>query len=78
MIVSPASRWWSSWPAMPPTWAWSEYQDGSRISPYAVEAMAWAVERGIITGMGNGILNPTGECTRAQIAAILCRFCQMA
>ena len=57
---------------------WSDYQDASRISPYAVDAMAWAVENSIITGMGNGILNPTGECTRAQIAAILCRFCQMA
>ena len=57
---------------------WSAYRDGSRISPYAVDAMAWAVERGIITGMGDGVLNPTGECTRAQIAAILCRFCQMA
>ena len=37
------------------------------------EAVAWAVENGITTGVGNGRFDPTGACTRAQIAAFLAR-----
>ncbi|MFR5405573.1 MAG: S-layer homology domain-containing protein [Oscillibacter sp.] len=35
--------------------------------------MAWAVENGITTGVGNGHFDPTGTRTRAQIAAFLAR-----
>ena len=40
---------------------------------YYAQAVAWAVENGITTGVGNGHLDPTGTCTRAQIAAFLAR-----
>ena len=40
---------------------------------YYAQAVAWAVENGITTGVGNGHFDPTGTCTRAQIAAFLAR-----
>ena len=40
---------------------------------YYTQAVAWAVENGITTGVGNGHFDPTGTCTRAQIAAFLAR-----
>ena len=41
---------------------------------YYAGAVSWAVENGITTGVGNGKFNPTGTCTRAQIAAFLARL----
>lgn len=55
----------------------SAFSDGSSVSGYAREAMAWAVGSGLISGDG-GALNPAGSATRAQVAAILMRFCQSA
>ena len=40
---------------------------------YYAQAVAWAVENGITTGVGNGHFDPTSTCTRAQIAAFLAR-----
>ena len=40
---------------------------------YYAGAVSWAVENGITTGIGNGRFDPTGACTRAQIAAFLAR-----
>ena len=40
---------------------------------YYAQAVAWAVENGITTGVGNGHFDLTGTCTRAQIAAFLAR-----
>ena len=40
---------------------------------YYAQAVSWAVEHGITTGVGNGKFNPNGTCTRAQIAAFLAR-----
>ena len=40
---------------------------------YYASAVSWAVENGITTGVGNGHFDPTGTCTRAQIAAFLAR-----
>ena len=40
---------------------------------YYANAVSWAVENGITDGIGNGKFNPTGTCTRAQIAAFLAR-----
>ena len=47
----------------------------SNVSDYARDAMAWAVEAGLINGMENHELNPQGNATRAQVAAIMMRFC---
>ena len=37
--------------------------------------MAWAVSRGIINGV-DGTLVPQNLATRAQVAAMLMRYCQ--
>ena len=52
------------------------YTDAAQISPYATEAMSWAIGAGLITGTGDTTLSPTGFATRAQAAVILSRFCQ--
>ena len=38
------------------------------------EAVAWAAENGIVTGVGNGKFDPDGRITREQLAAILFRY----
>ena len=40
---------------------------------YYAQAVAWAVENGITTGIGNGKFDLNATCTRAQIAAFLAR-----
>ena len=40
---------------------------------YYADAVAWAVENGITTGIGNGLFGADKICTRAQIAAFLAR-----
>ena len=50
-----------------------DFPDVERVSPYAREAMAWAVEAGLICGM-DGKLNPKGAASRVQFAMIVMRF----
>ncbi len=50
------------------------FTDADEASGYALEALRWAVENGIINGYGNGRLNPKGLATRAQIAQMLMNF----
>ncbi len=52
----------------------SAYADADLVSGYALPAMTWAVEQGIITGMGEDILSPGASSARAQIATMLMRF----
>ena len=49
------------------------YDDVAEISEYAVDAFAWAVENGVITGMTETTLSPKTTATRAQVATILMR-----
>ena len=51
-----------------------EYADYEQISGYAMEAMTWAVNTGLISGTSTTTLSPQGEATRAQVATILMRF----
>ena len=37
------------------------------------EAVNWAVENGITTGMGNGLFAPNNTCTRGQVVTFLWR-----
>ena len=41
---------------------------------YYAQAVAWAVENGITTGVGGGRFDPTATCTRGQIATFLYRL----
>ena len=50
------------------------FEDAASISPWAAEAMAWAVGNGIIDGVSEGVLAPQDTATRAQVAAMLQRF----
>lgn len=52
----------------------NSYSDNASVSPYAEQAMVWAVRNGIIGGMTADTLAPQGLATRAQVAAILERF----
>ena len=52
------------------------YADGASVSAYAVDAMRWCVEHGIITGTTATTLEPQGTATRAQAAAMLMRFAE--
>ena len=51
------------------------YADATTVSEYAIPAMQWACGAGIING-ANGKLNPQNNATRAEVAAILMRFCE--
>ena len=55
----------------------SIFADASSVSPYANEAMQWAVSAGLINGM-DGKLNPQGSATRAQVATMLMRYAELA
>ena len=41
---------------------------------YYAKAVAWAVENGITGGVGENKFAPDAVCTRAQMAAFLCRM----
>ena len=51
------------------------YADALEISEYAMPAMQWACGAGVIEGSGAN-LNPQGQATRAEAAAMLMRFCE--
>ena len=54
----------------------SGYADAGQISGYALSAMRWACAEGIINGTSATTLAPQGSATRAQVAAMLQRFCE--
>lgn len=53
----------------------SNFKDISDVSIYAKDAVNWAISNKYITGLENNMLMPKGSITRAQVAAILQRFC---
>lgn len=54
-----------------------DFADGDETGAYAREAVAWAAETGVISGYGDGRLNPRGQATRAQAASKLKRFVEL-
>lgn len=54
----------------------SGYPDWTEVPEFAKEAMAWAVESGMVSG-ANGRLLPNSACTRAQAAAMLKNFSEV-
>lgn len=52
------------------------YVDVQQASEYAIPALQWAVGVGVLNGKNGGRLAPTGTATRAEIAAIMQRWCE--
>lgn len=55
----------------------SAYADAASVSAFASDAMLWCVNNGIINGM-DGLLNPQGQATRAQVSAMFARYIRLA
>lgn len=56
------------------------FPDAASVSNWAYAAMSWAVGNGLISGIANNgadYLAPSGGATRAQIAAIMMRYCRL-
>lgn len=51
-----------------------EFSDYEAISDWALEAMTWAVNAGVLNGRGGGVLDPAGHAIRAEAAQILMNF----
>ena len=52
------------------------YTDVQSVSSYAVPALQWANAAGVVTGKSGSKLDPKGYATRAEVAAMLMRFCE--
>lgn len=52
------------------------YNDAQSISSYAIPAIQWACGAGVVTGKSGNKLDPKGNATRAEVAAMLMRFCE--
>ena len=50
------------------------FTDVGKASDYTLTALQWAVEKGIISGKGNGTIDPTGNATRAEVAQMLMNY----
>ena len=53
-----------------------EFADYEEISEYAKTPVGWAVNTGIISGMGNGSVSPKTTTSRGQAAVMLMNFCK--
>lgn len=51
------------------------FDDVGDIAPYAQDSMAWAHQKGLVEGSGNQLM-PKQSATRAQVAAIMMRYCE--
>lgn len=52
----------------------SVFSDADRVHSWAKDQMEWAVGCGLFSGIGDGILDPRGNCTRAQTAVLVRAF----
>ena len=52
----------------------SAYMDAASVHSWAADAMAWAVEKKLVTGYEDGTLRPRLEANRAVVCTILMRF----
>ena len=55
----------------------TDYADESAIASYAVTAVDWARDTGVITGRDGNVFDPNGRATRAQAAVILHRYLEL-
>ncbi len=52
------------------------FTDAADVDAWAMDALRWAVEQKIVTGRADGTLDPRGNANRAEVAAILMRYCE--
>ena len=55
----------------------SDYADAQSVSPWARNAMTWAVSAGLISGRSASALAPQSGATRAEIAQLLMNFAKL-
>lgn len=54
----------------------SAFDDGTKVADWALTAVNWALENGILSGKGENRLDPTGVATRAELAQMIKNFCE--
>lgn len=64
-----------NWKGTEPVGEPSGYTDWSEVADWAKSAMAWAVEKGVVSGNA-GKLRPADACTRAEAATMLVNLLQ--
>lgn len=52
----------------------SSFSDSALVSPWARDAMEWAVSAGLINGKSGGVLDPGGNASRAEVATMFERL----
>lgn len=52
----------------------NEFLDAGSVAEWASEAVQWCIGSGLVGGKGNGVLDPKGTATRAEVAAVLERL----
>lgn len=57
------------------TTKYNSFSDTDEVSGWAADALAWAADRGIINGMGDGTISPGRPSSRAQVAQIIRNYC---
>ena len=55
----------------------SRFSDGSKVSGWAADAIAWAVEAGLFQGDDSNCLNPGSNATRAEVATLMQRLVKL-
>ena len=50
------------------------FDDAADVDDWAVTAVAWAVENGVVKGIGNNLFNPDGNSTRAETAQVMFNY----
>ena len=51
-----------------------QFSDAGSVSDWAADTVSWAVGCGLLSGKGDGVLDPRGNATRAEAASVLQRF----
>ena len=54
----------------------STFTDGDKVATWAAEAMQWALGNGLLSGKGEGILDPGGVAKQSEAAALMMNFCE--
>lgn len=55
----------------------ANYQDRGEVADWALEAMSWTVQSGIIVGTSSTMLSPASGATRAQVALVLVNYLKL-